>query len=905
MTRGIIVPAYGPQPADLLICGERPGRQEAEQRRPFVGPTGKYQADCLARYGIDVRHCRLTNVCLSYDPHNADPNHADIKEWSSTTVAEVEATNPKVILAVGRYAMRFFLGEQADFDTCWGIPFPGGAFDPKRAHRANGAIVVVTQHPARIFHMEGEGDPKVGDVMANIEVAYERVAHILSELKAGRRVFVRRDEYAGKEKYEDVSGRQTQKILQPYINAKKQGNPDIVLGFDTEGEPGDEWSLQYSLEPGTGYLLRTSRKDFKDGVAALQLAHDVGIDFLTHSFNTPSGCGYDIRMARGCGLRLRRVIDTMAALWLLRVEPRGAKDMGTRWAGMPMTSWADTVGTAGRDKQVDWLISALDIEWPPVEPRVEIGNDGVAKARTPWSIPRRVEGFLVDIYANGKSPAECWAAMDPVLKRIAEQRLGPMPKASLADLPLSRAVPYACRDADVLVRAWPNLKAELARLNKLGILAEFMATLPIFEEMQSNGVPVSRLKVEAMQDQLTTKMDKLRAKLKTRFYGGQPFNPNSPKQVISLMTRRGLESAVRTKTGRQSIGKKGVEHLRYHDEAMALRAEWKETQHIVSMYGIKVLELLNPDVDLQWLICAINPSATTTGRIATNDPNYLGFPKHDKIGAEKDDKGKAVTVSYGKMIRGCFVAPSGWVFYEADYSQIEARLLAHLSADDLLCRMFTEKGADGKPRDIHTETAALIFGIPIDQVTKTQRFLAKKITFGIAYGTTGKGLADQLRIMNIEGYDADACNRFIREWLKLYKGAARYFAEVEAAVRKQGWVEDFGHMRRYLLASRSRVDKLAAEARRQAINHRIQGGAQRMIQRAMPVLYPQVEAMVEKGAGVKWLLQVHDALLFLVKKEDVSKTDKVVKAAMVNGCGVKLRVPVVVDSKHADSWGEL
>lgn len=903
----IVVPPYGPAKADLLVVGERPGRQESQQRRPFCGDSGKYQADTLARYGVDVRKCRLTNVCQSYAPGNADPAPADIDEWTSALIAEVKSTAPLVILCVGRYAMRFFLGDKADFDVCWGTPFPGGAFDSSIAGRANGAVVMCVQHPARIFHLEGEGDPKVGDVMANIEVGYERAAHVLHELQAGRKVFVRRDEYLGREQYEDVTGKQLESILAPAIKQSKRGD-EVWLGFDTEGYPGDEWSMQASIKPGTGYLLRRNQPDFSRGVASLQRAHDAGVKFLTHSFHTPSGCAYDIRMARGMGLTLHRVVDTMCALWLLNVEGKGAKDMGMRWAGMAMTSWEDTVGQAGREKQIDWLCSILNRSWPDVEQRVEVGNDGQAKLKKPWSIPRRVEAFLIAIYAENKSPTDCWKAMDPVLKKIVETEIGMMPMPSLDDLPLRRATDYACRDSDALIRAWPNLRAELARQDKLTLLDEYMATLPIFEEMQANGMPASRLMFEQLHDKLTDKMDKIRVKLSNQYASGRPFNPNAQRHVVALMTRRGLESAVRTKkTNQQSIGKKGIEHLRYQDEAMALRAEWKETQHIVSMYANPVIEMLDENVDIQNLICAINPSATTTGRIATNDPNYLGFPKHDKIGSKKDDKGKAEKVSYGKMVRGCFIAPSGWKWYEADYSQIEVRVLAHESNDDLLCRMFTDLGKDGKPRDVHQETAASIFGVKVSDIDKdsVERFLAKKITFGIAYGTTGRGLADQLRIMNIKGYDADVCNRFINEWLKLYKGAARYFVEVERAVRDRGWVEDFGKMRRYLLASRSRVDKLAAEARRQAVNHRIQGGAQRMIQRAMPYVYPQVQALTEKGAKVKWLLQVHDALLFLVRDKDVSRVDKTVKRGMVEGCGVKLRVPVTVDSKTATSWGAL
>jgi DNA polymerase I-like protein with 3'-5' exonuclease and polymerase domains len=155
------------------------------------------------------------------------------------------------------------------------------------------------------------------------------------------------------------------------------------------------------------------------------------------------------------------------------------------------------------------------------------------------------------------------------------------------------------------------------------------------------------------------------------------------------------------------------------------------------------------------------------------------------------------------------------------------------------------------------------------------------------------------------GWSVEECNRLIREWLKLYKGAAQYFADVEAQVLRTGEVRDCWGMVRYLPAVWSDDEKVAAEARRQAVNHRIQGGAQGMIQRAMVYLRPQVRSIQDMGIAVKWCLQVHDALLLRVPEEAVEIVQPLVESGMVEGCGKVLRVPVVVDSHTAQSWGEL
>jgi DNA polymerase-1 len=238
-------------------------------------------------------------------------------------------------------------------------------------------------------------------------------------------------------------------------------------------------------------------------------------------------------------------------------------------------------------------------------------------------------------------------------------------------------------------------------------------------------------------------------------------------------------------------------------------------------------------------------------------------------------------------------------------SQIEVRLLAHESRDPVLCKMFIDD------RDVHTETAAKIFGVPITDIGKkdVRRFIAKRVTFGIAYGVSGSGLAKQIRMNKTNAQDrdwsVDDCDRLIKEWLKLYKGCASYFAMVEEEVMRTGEVRDYSGMIRYLAAVYSDDPKMASEARRQAVNHKIQGGAQQMIQHAMMNLRRPIRELQDAGLSVRWSLQVHDALQLRMKEEEVEVVRPVVEDVMVNGAGIRLRVPVVVETSVATSWGDL
>lgn len=925
----LVVPGVGATPNLVMVCGEAPGREEAFHQpnpEPFVGKSGREQDRLFMRFsGSGVRRYYRTNTVKTYLEGNPDPTPELTRRWTPVLMRELDRVQPKVIVAVGRFAMKWFLGERASLKVCHGIPHRAGAFDARRRDRGGpqDAIVIPVTHVAAGFY-----SPEARSV---ISWDYEQACRVIEEVKKGKLVRVRGDEFAGRETYVDVTGEEFEHLFMEEYNLS--GADPEVIGVDTEGSLENRWAIQVSDAFGRAYVLRTEQPDFHLGIEYLQYLANNGTVFAMHQASTPQGCCWDVQVCKRMGLDLItnpdiKIWDTMYAAYLLRLEPQGLKALAHRWCGMDMEDYKRVIGKSGAQRQLDYLAAVIDGQWPAVETRVVTDNAGESKPYTPRHIAKSAEAILIDygtllLTRDDEDQVEDdpdkesdevdflykrWRDTDVVQRREVERALGRMPHSSLSDIPLDQAIRYAARDADATLRLYHQLAPALKARGLDKLMAQAMEVLPIFTEMQETGLPVSKYKFIALRDQLQKKMHGLAYKISKNFYGGKPFNPKSTKQVGALLRRRGLQSAKRTATGAMSTGKQGIEHLRYEDPAVDLVMQWREAQHTKDMFAVPAIETLEEaaernDVDsVTDMRCKLKPSRTTTRRLASFDPNFLAFPKHEKPGG----------VDYGKQVRSCFVCPPGEVLMETDYSQIEVRVLAHESRDPILCRLFTEiDPTTGKLRDVHTETAARVFGVRTSEITKedVRRFIAKRVTFGIAYGVSGAGLATQIRMNKTNAQDrdwsVDDCDRLIKEWLKLYKGCAEYFARVEREVMDTGMVRDYSGMIRYLAAVHSDDPKMASEARRQAVNHRIQGGAQQMIQHAMMKLRRPIRELQDEGVGVRWALQVHDALMFRMREEEVEVVKPVVEEVMVTGTGIKLRVPVVVESKVASSWGAL
>ena len=438
----VTVSGCGAKPNRVLICGEAPGKEEAARGEPFVGRAGREQEWYLARHGLSTKRWYRTNVVKRYLPGNPDPTKAEIRGAAQELMDEIAVCKPDLVVAVGRFAARWFLGEDVEMEIVHGIPHEAGAFDPERRMRALGAVVLPVYHPALGFYD--------GDARALIAWDYGQVAAILEVIKDGGKVAFRYDEYEGNEYYKDVTGSELAELISEH-------DWEEPLAVDTEGTVEEPWSIQVSNEPAIGYVLRRARgRVFKDGADTLQRLIDEGTPIVMHNSM------YDLPMLEAMGFDTRRIVvrDTMYMAYLTRLEPQGLKALAWRWCGMKMRDYRDVVGSAGFRKQLEYFERVLDGEWPAPEPRAVIENDGSSRLYRPQSVTRRVEKIVEDCYSKpGVDPVARWKAVDGDVRRPVEEVLGPMPVGTLGDIGLKEAVWYSGRDADATLRLYEKLKA--------------------------------------------------------------------------------------------------------------------------------------------------------------------------------------------------------------------------------------------------------------------------------------------------------------------------------------------------------------------------------------------------------------------------------------------------------------
>lgn len=940
----IVVPGYGPSPCDFMAIAEAPGRQEAQIGRPLVGPSGQAFNWYLQRHGLHIGQFYLDNVCRLYQEGNPDPSPEQIAEWSHTLQATIAEVRPKIILTLGRYAARWFLGHAADMDTCRGIPHLGGEFAGENVHlyreRAMGAIILPVYHTA--FGL------RQSDAKTLIDHDIAKFADIARLVRGGRPDLVRfrRDTYAGREHYSDVTGAELRAIL-------RRAKPERI-GYDTEGDPDEPFSLQVSTEPGVGYMLRCDQNDFSIGIEALQLLADSGCTFITHDAGTPRGTGYDTQVSRTCGLELRdaKFANTMYRAFSLRIEPKGLKALLWRWCGMRQEEYMSLVEGIARERQIEYirrvasrsdeaakllamvlmyqmledkskgisLMPAVDEQirrstWPRVPPRVERENNGTLSLKKFGKLEARAKLILGDIEKDKRNkddepvdPAARWGQLEPELRALAEAEIGELPKATLHDVKRDDAVFYGCRDADGTLRLDIELEEECRRMGVEGVCQTGFDVLPIFEEMQLNKMPASRRAFVALSQQVDRDMQQLQARLSYEYFDGRPINPApNTKDVEVLVRRLGITGLKTTKNSkRPSTSMKSLEYLAPKFPALSLVGEWRRRQKVLHTYCIPALEMADrqgvelrsrgiEESDLFLVSYKIKPVTLEPRRIATEDLSMLNIPVRTKI---------------GQMVRACYMTaadddpedPMVEVFGEWDYSSQEVRVTAHVTNDDLLCSIMRDP-----KRKIHMETASRVFGKPIDQIDEVgEKIPAKTAFFGMLYGMSGPGLLDLFRSYGLENWPLDQCEKLIAEVFRIYPGLLETIRRVQRETLRTGMVRDlYGHIR-YLPNIWSDKRGEANEAARQAFSHLVQGTAQGMTQNSMSSLRRPLAEL--RGLGVRWCLQIHDSILMRFPRWLFPVVDKIMRDKMENHYGggvVKLKVPVLADAHTSTNWSLL
>ena len=436
---------------------------------------------------------------------------------------------------------------------------------------------------------------------------------------------------------------------------------------------------------------------------------------------------------------------------------------------------------------------------------------------------------------------------------------------------VARAADYAAEDADVTLQLhqvlWPQLEA-MPRLKDLYESIE-QPLVPVLYRMERTGVLVDRELLKKQSAELAARMLELQSQ--AHIEAGGAFNVDSPKQLQEILFGKlGIPVIRKTPTGQPSTAEDVLEELAASYPLPKLILEYRGVAKLKSTYTDKLPEQINPQTGR--IHTSYHQAVAATGRLSSSDPNLQNIP---------------IRTSEGRRIRQAFVAPPGHSLVAADYSQIELRIMAHLSGDASLLKAFAED------RDVHLATAAEVFGLPLNTVTADQRRSAKAINFGLIYGMSAFGLARQLSIGRSEA------QKYVDLYFERYPGVKRYMDETKQKARDAGFVETIFGRRLYLPEIFSRNQALRQYAERSAINAPMQGTAADIIKRAMI----EVDAWLQTSkAPARLIMQVHDELVLEVADAAVDTVVRQVRQHMVRAA--ELSVPLKVDVGIGRNWDE-
>ena len=454
-----------------------------------------------------------------------------------------------------------------------------------------------------------------------------------------------------------------------------------------------------------------------------------------------------------------------------------------------------------------------------------------------------------------------------------DELIGPKGKSqrSMRDLSPTLVYEYACEDADITLQLKNKLEPELKKHECENLFYDIeMPLMPVLAEMEMNGVCLDTRSLAETSKQFTTRMNDI----EQRIYelAGEQFNIASPKQVGEILfdKLKIVEKAKKTKTGQYVTSEEVLQQLRNKHEIVADILEHRGLKKLIGTYIDALPKLINPRTG--HIHTSFNQTITATGRLSSSDPNLQNIP---------------IRGEDGKEIRKAFIPEPGCLFFSADYSQIELRVMAHLSDDKNMIEVFQE----GK--DLHAATAANIYKKPIDEVTRDERTKSKRANFGIIYGITVFGLAERLDIPR------DEAKMLIDGYFETFPQVHDYMEKSKEIARQKGYVTTLFGRRRYLPDINSANATVRGFAERNAINAPIQGTAADIIKVAMIHIFNRFKA---EGIKSKMILQVHDELNFSVLPEEKERVEQIVLEEMQQA--FQMKVPLVADSGFGTNWLE-
>jgi DNA polymerase-1 len=447
---------------------------------------------------------------------------------------------------------------------------------------------------------------------------------------------------------------------------------------------------------------------------------------------------------------------------------------------------------------------------------------------------------------------------------------------SMDQVPVKRAAPYACADVDMTHRLRPIQEPELKERQLWPLFTEIeMPLVPVLAAMEEAGIGFDVGQLEQMSQELASRLGEIEERIYEMV--GYPFNVNSTQQLSDALFKTldlPSQGVRRTKTGHYSTAAGVLERLQDAHPVVDLILEHRTLSKLKSTYVDALPRMVNPNTGR--LHTSYNQTGTVTGRISSSDPNLQNIP---------------IRTELGRHVRRAFVADEGWKLIAADYSQVELRVMAHVSGDEGLL------GAFARGEDIHASTAAAILDIPLEEVTPDQRRLAKTVNFGLSYGQTAYGLAQATGLTQPEAED------FIETYFERFPRVREYIERTKTLAARQGYVETLMGRRRYFpeLEHNSKASYYARQAaERMAINAPIQGTAADIIKIAMVRLH---QAFQEQRLRARMMLQVHDELIVEAPDEEILRTAKLMCEIMEDA--FELDAPLSVDLKTGRNWEEM
>ena len=444
-----------------------------------------------------------------------------------------------------------------------------------------------------------------------------------------------------------------------------------------------------------------------------------------------------------------------------------------------------------------------------------------------------------------------------------------------AEVDLQQACAYAAEDADITLRLWMMLKPRLAREGMTHVYERLERPLiPILAEMEAAGIAVDQSILKRLSADFAVRIAELEAEI--HHQAGEAFNVASPKQLGEVLFEKlGLEGGKKSKTGAFSTGADVLEELAANGVEIAKSVlDYRQLAKLKSTYTDALTKSVNPRTGR--VHTSFSMVGASTGRLSSSDPNLQNIP---------------IRTAEGRQIRTAFVAKPGCKLISADYSQIELRLVAHVAEETSMIEAFKE-GVD-----IHAQTAAEVFGVPLESMDSETRRRAKAINFGIIYGISGFGLARQLSVPQGEARD------YIKAYLERFPGIKSYMDDAKQFARDNQFVETLFGRRIHIPQIAEKAPAMRGFAERQAINAPIQGSAADIIKRAMCRL---PAALAAEDLDAVMLLQVHDELIFEVPDQQADRAVRVITSVMEQAADpvVSLKVPLIAEAGIAESWSE-